>query len=103
MVLRMLVHVPSDLAKTRSCKQNSKVEFDSALELNQISHVTNFGFSDWSICQCRVKFYAGILLIRSGLGLPSQDDHYLAIVSLVLIELPPISKLLLHQGEDDSM
>ena len=34
----------------RSYKQNSRVEFDSSLELtNQISHMTKFSLSDWSI------------------------------------------------------
>ena len=43
-----------------------RTEFDSTLEsTDQISHVTNFSFSDWSIFERGVKFYAGILLIGS--------------------------------------
>ena len=45
--------------RTRSYKQNSSAEFDSTLALtNQVSHMTNFSFSAWSIFLCRVKFYA---------------------------------------------
>ena len=35
---------------TQSYKQNSSIEFDSMLKLNdQISHVTNLSFCNWSI------------------------------------------------------
>ena len=40
----------SKLSKTRSCKQNSSVQFDFALELtNQIKHISTISFSDWPI------------------------------------------------------
>ena len=47
--------------RTRPYRQNISIEFDFTLEsTNQISHVTNFSESDWSIFRRRVKFYAGI-------------------------------------------
>ena len=52
-----------DVTRTRSYLQNSSVEFDSTLDwTNQISDVTNFSLSDWTIFQCRIKFYAGIFI-----------------------------------------
>ena len=38
------------IAWTQSYKQNSSIKFECTLELTkQISHVTNFNSSDWSI------------------------------------------------------
>ena len=49
--------------RTSSYEQKSSIEINSLPELTyQISRVTNFSFSNWSIFQRRVEFYAVIFI-----------------------------------------